>query len=203
MMSDKCAPALDVYVEEQDSFGNFDEDSVQKLLSLALADPEHAKERFPAYRLTRLVTARFDMDDTEACIFANLARPLATVRLLHDTAPFNDHLRDAIERFGLTSLFCDNGPGRYHHAIRPTGYDYHADAVDAWGMDRWRADYRAMTAAQQMLAASIIWLYRGGKDNRWLRRVPCTWHAADAIDEMRRRDVLADWGRLISLYPGW
>jgi hypothetical protein len=33
-----------------------------------------------------------------------------------------------------------------------------------------RADYRAMTAAQQMLAASIIWLYRGGKDNRWLRR---------------------------------
>jgi hypothetical protein len=84
-----------------------------------------------------------------------------------------------------------------------TGYDYHADAVDAWGMERWRADYRAMTAVQQMLAASIIWLYRGGKDNRWLRRVPCTWHAADAIDEMRRRDVLADWGRLISLYPGW
>ncbi len=66
-----------------------------------------------------------------------------------------------------------------------------------------RADYRAMTAAQQMLAASIIWLYRGGKDNRWLRRVPCTWHAADAIDEMRRRDALADWGRLIPLYPGW
>jgi hypothetical protein len=60
-----------------------------------------------------------------------------------------------------------------------------------------------MMAAQQMLAASIIWLYRGGKDNRWLRRVPCTWHAADAIDEMRRRDVLTDWGCLICLYPGW
>jgi hypothetical protein len=149
------------------------------LLSLALADPDRAKEWFPAYRLTRLVTARFDMDDTEATIFADLARPLATVRLFHGTAPFNDHLRDAIERFGLTSLFCDNGPGRHRHAIRPTGYDYHADAVDAWGMERWRADYRAMTAAQQML-------YRGGKDNRWLCRVPCTWHAADAIDEMRR-----------------
>jgi hypothetical protein len=119
MMSDKCAPALDVSVEEQDSFGSFGEDSVQTLLSLALADPERAKERFPAYRLTRLVTARFDMDDTEARIFADLARPLATVRLLHGTAPFNDHLRDAIERFGLTSLFCDNGPGRHHHAICP------------------------------------------------------------------------------------
>ena len=66
MMSDKCAPALDVSVEEQDSFGSFGEDSVQTLLSLALDDPEHAKERFRAYRLTRLVTARFDMDDTEA-----------------------------------------------------------------------------------------------------------------------------------------
>ena len=203
MMSDKCAPALDVSVEGQDSCGSFGEGSVQTLLSLALADPERAKERFPAYRLSQLVTARFDMDDVEATIFANLARPPATARLLHDPAPFNDHLRDAIERFGLTSLFCDNGPGRHHHAIRPPGYDYHADAVDAWGMERWRADYRSMTAAQQMLAASIIWLYRGGKDNRWLRRVPCTWHAADAIDEMRRRDVLTDWGRLISLYPGW
>ena len=29
MMSDKCAPALDVSVEEQDSFGSFGEDSVQ------------------------------------------------------------------------------------------------------------------------------------------------------------------------------
>jgi hypothetical protein len=203
MMSDKCVPALDVSIEEQDSFGNFSEDSVQTLLSLALADPERAKDRFPAYRLTRLVTARFDMDNTEATIFADLATPLATVRLSQGAAPFNDHLRDAIERFGLTSLFCDNGPGRHHHAIRPTGYDYHADAVDAWGMERWRADYRTMTAVQQMLAASIIWLYRGGKDNRWLRRVPCTWHAADAIDEMRRHDVLASWGRLISLYPGW
>jgi hypothetical protein len=202
-MSDKCAPAPDVSVEEQDSFGSFGEDSVQTLLSLALADPERAKERFPAYRLTRLVAARFDMDDAEARIFADLANPLDTERLLQGAAPFNDCLRDAIERFGLTPLFCDDGPGRHHHAIRPTGYDYYADAVDAWGMERWRADYRAMTAAQQMFAASIIWLYRGGKDNRWLRRVPCTWHAADAIDEMRRHDVLADWGRLISFYPGW
>ncbi len=49
MMSDKCAPALDVSVAEQGSFGSFGEDSMQTLLSLALADPERAKERFPAY----------------------------------------------------------------------------------------------------------------------------------------------------------
>src|ERR1700712_5042904 len=74
MMSDKCAPELDVSDEERRSFGSFGEDSAQTLLALALADPERAKERFPAYRLTRLVAARFDMDDTEARIFANLAR---------------------------------------------------------------------------------------------------------------------------------
>src|SRR5258708_33241027 len=79
MMSDKCAPALDVSVEEQDSFVSFGEDSVQTLLSLALADQERAKKQFPAYRLTRLVTARFDMDDTEATIFPDLAGPNAPV----------------------------------------------------------------------------------------------------------------------------
>jgi hypothetical protein len=70
-------------------------------------------------------------------------------------------------------------------------------------MEKWRADYRAMSSAQQMFAATIIWLYRGGKDNRWLRRVPCTWHAVDAIGEMRRSNILADWGILVALYPGW
>jgi hypothetical protein len=75
---------------------------------------------------------------------------------------------------------------------------YVADAVE-----RWRADYRAMTSAQQMLAATIIWLYLGGKDNVRMRRVPMTWRAADAIAEMRRCDALADWGTLIALYLGW
>jgi hypothetical protein len=39
MMSDKCALTLDASVEEQDSFGSFGQDSLQTLLSLALADP--------------------------------------------------------------------------------------------------------------------------------------------------------------------
>jgi hypothetical protein len=106
-----------------------------------------------------------------------------------------------IRRFELASLFGDDGPGRRHHAIRPTGYDYHADQVNAGTMERWRASYRAMASARQMLAASIIWLYRGGKDNRWLRRVPCT--HGDAIAEMQSGAVLYDWSRLLALYPGW
>ena len=56
---------------------------------------------------------------------------------------------------------------------------------------------------QQMLVASLIWLYRGGKDHVWLRRVPCTWQAADALRVLGESGALPDWGRLIFLFPGW
>jgi hypothetical protein len=182
--------------------GSAGDDDVRALLSLASSDPSKAKERFPDYRLTRLVLTRFDMDDAEASVFIDLTEATAPETVLGGT-PFNDHLRTSIDRFALTDLFCDDGPGRHHQAIRPTGYDYYVDAMDAAAMGKLRADYRAMSPAQQMFAATIIWLYRGGKDNRWLRRVPCTWHAVDAIGEMRRSGILADWGILVSLYPGW
>jgi len=42
-----------------------------------------------------------------------------------------------------------------------------------------------MHSVQQMFAASIIWLYRGGKDRVWLRRVPCTWSATEALHALR------------------
>ncbi len=143
------------------------------------------------------------MDEVEASVFANAGGcALAGPPINRDMA-FDRHLRGMIDRYGLTSLFSDGAPGQHHHEIRPVGYDYYVDAVEPRGMEKWRADYRAMTAAQQMLAASIIWLYRGGKDNVWLRRVPCTWHATDAVLEMQRSEALADWGRLVSLYPGW
>src|ERR1700732_2883943 len=80
MMSDQCAPAVDASVEEQDSFGSLGEDSLQTLLSLALDDPEHAKERFRAYRLTRLVTARVGMAEAESRFFADVAWPRRTGR---------------------------------------------------------------------------------------------------------------------------
>jgi hypothetical protein len=182
--------------------GSAGDDAVRTLLSLALSDPRKARDRFPDYRLTRLVLTRFDMDDVEASVFIDLTEATAPETVLGGT-PFNDHLRTSIDRFALTDLFCDEGPGRHHQAIQPTGYDYYVGAVDAAAMEKWRANYRAMSPAQQMFAATIIWLYRGGKDNRWLRRVPCTWHAVDAVGEMRRSGILADWGCLISLYPGW
>src|SRR5258705_5409991 len=112
-------------------------DGVHTLIVLALADSPQAKERFPDFRLMRLVTARLDMDDEEATLFFDLTKTIASEPLSDGPAPFDDHLRDVIGRFDLTSLFCDHGPGRHHHAVRPTGYDYDADEVDAWGMERW------------------------------------------------------------------
>lgn len=188
---------------ELDRFNQTKDSIVLPLLALSAFDSGRAKERFPEYRLTQLVLARLDMTDSEATVFADFTDAMPRGPNFFGLAPFYDHLRASIERFALAPLFASDGPGRHHHTIRLRGYDYYADAVDPTGMERWRADYRALTPAQQMLAASIIWLYRGKKDNCWLRRVPCTWYAADAIEEMRRRGVLANWGRLVLLYPGW
>lgn len=166
----------------------------RQVLVLTTSDPTRAEQEFSDYRLTKLVLARLDMTELEALAFIDFSDAMPPESRWLSRAPFYDHLRDTIERLGLTSLFDEDGPGRHHHAIRPGGYDYQLDAVDPIGMERWRADYRAMTPARQMFAATIIWLYRGKKDRCWLRRVPCTWPAIDAIDQMRKENVLAGWG---------
>lgn len=174
-----------------------------EVIRIALQSVEAAHERFPGYRLTRLVGARLELSEFDA---ARLSGILGADLLPPPQAglhPFNDHLRYLIARYDLKSLFKDDGPAPHHHSIRPTGYDYYRDEVDPIGMERWRARYRGMSDERQMLAASIIWLYRAGKDKIWLRRVPCTWHAADAIVYMKSTNVLFDWGRLFVLYPGW
>lgn len=179
------------------------ETDVERLLSIALADPRATVEAFPNFRLTRLVEARFDMDPREARIFLDLCGSAPMLTPLHADAAFHDHLLHTLDRYGLAHLFVAGAPGAHHHGLRPRGYDYLVDAVDPHGMEAWRADYRRMQPTQQMFAASIIWLYRGGKDHVWLRRVPCTWQAVDALRVLRENDALPDWGRLMFLFPGW
>lgn len=188
---------------EQNDFEGVDTSVAHQVLVHATSDLTRAKQTFPNYRLTELVLARLNMTESEAAAFVDFCDAIPPEFRWLGRAPFCDHLRDTIERLSLGLLFSEDGPGQHHHAIRPTGYDYYADAVDPIGMEQWRADYRAMTPARQMFAATIIWLYRGKKDRCWLRRVPCTWHAVDAMGEMREQGILADWGRLVALYPGW
>jgi hypothetical protein len=173
------------------------------VMQLALRSPGEAKVRFPNYRFSRLVASRLQLEDLDRESFSGIL-DLGPVNLsIEQRRPFDYQLRHVITRYGLQSLFGDDGPGPYHHAIRPTGYDFHSDTVIPTAMERWRADYRGMPGHHQMLAASIIWLYRGRKDNCWLRRVPCTWHAADALYDLRSAGAIADWAWLFVLCPGW
>lgn len=115
-----------------------------QLITLALNDGEAAKKHFPDYRLTRLVVARFDLDERDLMQFSSVVgdkglRPAADV-----PRPFNYHLRNVIARHGLDALFSGDGPGLYHHAIRPTGYDFIRDEVIPRDMERWRADYASL-----------------------------------------------------------
>lgn len=152
-------------------------------------------------RLSKLVALRFDMDDDEARRFALACGNAAATTARH--ASFDRHLRRAILQYRLTNLFQDIGSGRHHQAIKPTGYDHIEDVVIPDAMAQWRATYRALPETHQMMAATIIWLYRGGPDTVWLRRVAVAWPAAYAIGVLREDGALADWGLLVALYPGW
>lgn len=174
-----------------------------QLIALALDDAQAAKERFPNYRLTRLVGTRLELYDADMAQLADLVGDDVLRQVSATPRSFNDHLRHVIGRYRLELLFRHDGHAPHHHAVRPTGYDFHRDEVVPTEMEQWRADYRAMPDERQMLAASIIWLYRAGTDKIWLRRVPCTWHAADAITCMKEKDIFHDWARLFALYPGW
>ncbi|WP_065374669.1 hypothetical protein [Ensifer adhaerens] len=174
-----------------------------QVIRLSIDSADAARRQYPGYRLTRLVGARLELDEKDIerlcdMLGLDLLRPVVGA-----SRPFDYHLRHVIALYELGALFSDEGHAPYHHAIRPTGYDYHRDAVDPHGMELWRADYRAMPDVRQMMAASILWLYRAGKDNVWLRRVPCTWHAAEAIACLRANGAFEDCARLYALYPGW
>jgi hypothetical protein len=169
----------------------------------ALASTDAARDRFPGYRLTRLIGDRLDLDEADIDCLSNIVGTDLLAAVSGVLRPFDHHLRLVIDRYRLGALVRDDGHAPYHHGIRPKGYDFHRDEVIPTGMEQWRADYREMPDARQMMAASLVWLYRAGKDNVWLRRVPCTWHAADAISRLKAVGALEDWARLYALYPGW
>jgi hypothetical protein len=181
-----------------------DPTAIEHLMLLASADHAAAEQAVPDLRLIQVVAARFDMEDAEAeCFLTGSSGASAMSPPHHADAAFHGHLKQTLNRYELGCLFVHDAPGRHHHTVRPRGYDYSVDAVNPKEMEAWRADYRKMRPARQVLAASIIWLYRGGKDRVWLRRVPCIWQATEALGVLRADRALSDWGRLIFLFPGW
>ena len=87
--------------------------------------------------------------------------------------------------------------------LRRLPYDERTGEIFAAEMTTWRSDFRALAPEHQMVAATIIWLYRAGRDSIWLRRVPCSWRAAEALNYMREAGVFKTWLKLITNHPGW
>jgi hypothetical protein len=114
---------------------------------------------------------------------------------------FAAHLLDVIARYELNPLFT-RVPDRAVNGIdvRPRGIDWRTEQVDAEEMLEWRR-YKALLPVRQMMAVTIITLYRGELDKTWLARLPSTWHAADAVAALLEAGALRDWGRLVALYP--
>lgn len=116
---------------------------------------------------------------------------------------FCKHLRAAITDLRLGRLFVWDEAGEHHRALVPRAYDRTTGAVFEAEMKQWREDYRALSPERQMVAATIVWLYQYGPDSTWLRRVPCTWNAAEALHYLRDAGGLRQWMALVSTCPGW
>lgn len=153
-------------------------------------------------RLDRLVARSLDLDDREALMLGALAGT-ARARAMRSPAHFLAALKQAITELRLSRLFCSSGQGEFHRGICPAAYDERSGEHHPAEMAEWRAVFRAMAPEQQMMAATIVWLYRSGTDSIWLRRVPCTWRAQEALRYLHDAGCLATWVRLIATFPGW
>lgn len=157
--------------------------------------------RLDEMRLEDLVLNLLDMDVQEA----KQMDALADSNTPFERSPkrFNETLQQAIRQLGLFRLFTTTHDGEYHRGICPAAYNERTGEHHPQEMAQWRADFRAMSPEQQMVAATMVWMYRAGPDSIWLRRVSCTWKASEALHYMRDAGCLAIWLKLVARYPGW
>lgn len=152
-------------------------------------------------RLEDLVAGLLDMDAQEAELVDSMLHPPSPFQRTPES--FHAALQEAIRELRLFPLFARTRDGVWHRSLCPAAYDELTGLHHPGEMARWRADYRSMAPERQMVAATLVWLYRGGADSIWLRRVPCTWRASEALHYMRDAGCLGIWLRLIARYPGW
>ncbi len=174
----------------------------------AMVSPTFARGRFPDWSFINLIQKRPAMDETEVMAFAAVCGIAVKPPFWSRPGPFAAHLWDVIGRYHLEPFFerveraFGNGD---HYFMRPRGFDWNNAEQSELpnGLANWRAAYRKLDTPHQLMVATILQLYRQGKDQYWMVRVPKTWLAADGVDELRRAGFLADWARLYALYPGW
>nr|WP_315591692.1 hypothetical protein [uncultured Cupriavidus sp.] len=152
-------------------------------------------------RLEDLVLRLLDLDIEEAARLNTLADPDSPFE--RSPKRFHETLQQTIGQLQLFKLFARIDGGEYHRSVCPAAYNERTGEHYAEEMARWRADFRAMSPEQQMMTTTIVWMYRSGPDSIWLRRVPCTWKASEALHYMRDTGCLALWLQLVARYPGW
>jgi hypothetical protein len=175
----------------------------------AIVSPIFARGRFPNYTLIDFLRKRPSMDELEILAFQAVCRAPLELPETNGGQKFFKQLLKVLDDHDLWDFFARTPPGRRpvedHHCIRPIGFDFtlpdQPEIPNA--LKEWRAKYRLLSSVRQMMVATVLTLYLTRDDKHWMIRVPKTWHVADAIDLMRSKGCLADWARLVGLYPGW
>lgn len=152
-------------------------------------------------RLEDLVLRLLDLDNEEAAQMDS--RSDSDSPFERSPERFNETLQQAIRQLRLFKLFARTRDGEHHRSVCPAAYNERTGEHYPEEMARWRADFRTMSPEQQMVATTIVWMYRSGPDSIWLRRVPCTWKASEALHYMHDTGCLAVWLQLVARYPGW
>ena len=176
--------------------------AIVETLNKTLHERAHISTAVDETRFDRLVSQLLDLNEEDGQILGALIDEPGT-HLGQSPANFYAVLQRAVRQLRLAHLFCTSDGREHHRSICPAAYDERAGRHHPVEMAEWRAQYRAMAPEQQMMAATIIWLYQSGRDSTWLRRVPCMWRAEEALHYMQDTGCLALWVRLVATYSGW
>jgi hypothetical protein len=176
------------------------------LVGYALTVPAIARDRFPKFTFVALVQKAHQLDLPEKAALAALCGAHET-RRWHDPAAFGQQVWQVVDKYDLHPFFTrievPYGSGGEHYYLRPRGIDERtSDPIDA-EIQEWRSAYRTASPLRQLMAATVLQLYKQGEDKHWMVRVKKDWHASEGIGILRAEGALEDWGRLYALYSGW
>lgn len=163
--------------------------------------PDSITSRLDEIPLEQFVLRLLELDVEEAAQVDALSNPVSPFE--RSSQRFDEALQQTIRQLRLFKLFARTREGEYHRSLCPTAYNAAAGEHYPEEMACWRADFRAMSPERQMVATTIVWMYRSGPDSIWLRRVPCTWTASEALHYMHDAGCLALWLQLVARYTSW
>ncbi|MFJ3155048.1 hypothetical protein ACIPIX_12975 [Pseudomonas protegens] len=172
-----------------------------KAVNQGALSPAAIYSRLDEMRLEHLVLRLLEIDPEEAVQIDALSNSIFPFE--RSPERFHEALQQTIRQLKLFKLFTKTCDGEYHRSVCPSAYNACTGENYPEEMARWRAYFRAMSPEQQMVVSTIVWMYRSGPDSIWLRRVPCTWTASEALHYMHDAGCLSLWLQLIGRYPGW